>query len=381
MKIGYCSWTDPFDRRSWSGIHYFMISALGRHCGETVPLGPLNNKFILPLRILNKLSKIVLKKKFDYLRSPLAAKEFARVVESKIKNNDCDLLFIPEGSQILAYLKTDLPIIALSDTTFRLMAGYYPSFTGLFAFSERWSDDTEDRALKKADAVIYTSDWAAKNAIEYYKCSPAKINVIHFGANMNIVPLREDVMAKRKEQRPKLKMLFVGVDWARKGGEIAFRTMVELNNRGIDTELVVCGCKPPLGFKHEKMKVVNFLNKDDFKQAAQLNDLYMESSMFVLPTRSECSAVVYCEAAAYGLPLISTDTGGVSSYVRDGVNGYLLSLQAGPEVYADTIQSIWKDRSRYLALCEMSRSRFDNDLNWDSWALKVKEIIEKLTKA
>ncbi|MFA5142982.1 MAG: glycosyltransferase [Candidatus Omnitrophota bacterium] len=379
MKIGYCTYTDPLDKISWSGIHYFMMKSLAKHCGNTIPIGPLGNKFVLSGRLFNKLTTILLRRKFDYLRSPLIAMEFARVIKSKIKKINCDVLFIPEGSQLLAYLDTDLPVIYLSDVTFDLMVDYYPFFTNLFPVSKKWGEQTEARSIKRADTIVYPSEWAARNAIEHYKCSPEKINIIRFGANLDFVPSREDVMARRKNPGDKLKMLLVGVDWIRKGGEIAFRAMVELNKRGVDAELVICGCMPPAGFTHEKIKVVGFLDKNDPRQAEDLNRLYMESSIFVLPTRSECLGIVYCEACAYGLPIVSTDTGGVSSYVKDGLNGFLLPAEAGFEAYADKIQEIWGDRNKYVGLCENARRRFEDELNWDSWALKVKGVIAGLT--
>ncbi|MFR0584703.1 hypothetical protein ACLUX0_10505 [Limosilactobacillus mucosae] len=38
-----------------------------------------------------------------------------------------------------------------------------------------------------------------------------------------------------------VKLFFSGVDWERKGGEIAFNTVVALNKRGINCELLISG--------------------------------------------------------------------------------------------------------------------------------------------
>jgi glycosyltransferase involved in cell wall biosynthesis len=46
--------------------------------------------------------------------------------------------------------------------------------------------------------------------------------------------------------------------------------------------------------------------------------------IFVLPSLSEGFGLVNLEAMAAGIPVIASDTGGVSEAVRDGINGYLV---------------------------------------------------------
>ncbi|TSA49979.1 MAG: glycosyltransferase [Sphingobacteriales bacterium] len=40
----------------------------------------------------------------------------------------------------------------------------------------------------------------------------------------------------------------------------------------------------------------------------------------MVPSRAECYGIVFAEASSYGLPSVSTDTGGVSAVVKEGVN-------------------------------------------------------------
>jgi len=88
----------------------------------------------------------------------------------------------------------------------------------------------------------------------------------------------------------------------------------------------------------------------------------------LLPTRADCSLLVACESNAYGVPAITTDTGGVSFVVRDGVNGYCLPYDAPGQAYAEKIAELFGDKERYHALVQSSRQRFEETLNWDRWA-------------
>ena len=39
-------------------------------------------------------------------------------------------------------------------------------------------------------------------------------------------------------------LLFLEVDWVRKGGDIAFETLLKLEELDMQAELLVCGCAP-----------------------------------------------------------------------------------------------------------------------------------------
>ena len=85
--------------------------------------------------------------------------------------------------------------------------------------------------------------------------------------------------------------------------------------------------------------MVPFLDMNVEKDRSRLTDLLMDSALLLVPTRADCSPIAFCEANGFGLPAVSTDTGGVSSLVRDGENGLLLPLTAGGEsqtIAADT---------------------------------------------
>jgi glycosyltransferase involved in cell wall biosynthesis len=174
------------------------------------------------------------------------------------------------------------------------------------------------------------------------------------------------------------RLLFLGVEWERKGGDIAFETLVELEKLGIEAELIVCGCQPPKRFSHGRMKVIPYLDKNDERQRRELEKLFVQADFLLVPTRKECYGLVFCEANAFGLPVISTDTGGVSEVVRAGENGFLLPFCSRGAAYAEVIASIHRDDERYAQLVRGSRATFENRLNWDNWGITAKKILAQL---
>jgi glycosyltransferase involved in cell wall biosynthesis len=376
-RIAYLTLNDARDRRSWSGAHYCIAQALEKHCGPVTLLGPL---WPAGTRYKKAASLGWLKltgRKHLYTHTLSLARQVARMAEKKLAAGEFDLVFSPTSSVAIAELQTPLPIVYLSDTTFRLVANYYPEFSGLLKRSFRQADQIEHNAIQRSEMLLYPSSWAARSARDDYGAPAGKIHVLPLGANLENPPARE--MAVAHSMSPdKCRLLFIGVEWERKGGDIAFETLEALLKRNIPAELTIVGCQPPPGVGHERMTVIPFLNKNKPEERKRFSQLLLESDFFLLPTRAECFGIAFCEANAFGLPVLATDTGGVSEIVRNGVNGYLLPLSARGEAYAEKIAGFYHAPARYAEMRAASRDRFDECLNWDAWGRAVNPLLQEM---
>lgn len=372
-KIAFITADDPLDMRSWSGTYYRMFSALKNEFKEVVPLGPIKLPvFFFMLKVVQFSSLIIFKKGYNGDHSVILSKTYAFILKRKLKNKNFDAIFAPAASTLIAYLKTDIPIFYFSDATVNLMIDYYEGFSNLFRFSIKELNIIEKRAIMNAKASIYASDWAAKDAISTYKAKPENIFVAKMGANIDNVP--DKITIDKKLNKTVCNLLFLGRDWKRKGGNIVLKTFELLLEHGFDAKLVVCGCVPPV--KHPKMTVYKFLNKDNKNEYKIFSQLLEDAHFLFLPTRAECAGIVFCEASANGIPSISTDTGGVSSYVENNVNGYILPLNAKAEEYAKIIINTFNNKSLFKKLSEQSRVKYFDELNWEAWGEKIKEIMK-----
>ncbi len=97
----------------------------------------------------------------------------------------------------------------------------------------------------------------------------------------------------------------------------------------------------------------------------------------MIATRPRCLAqgIVFNEASAYGLPVVSTDVGGVSTVVRPDW-GFLLPPESGPEPYAAWIKEAFTDRPRYQALATRAREEYDQRLSSAVYIQKLTHLIE-----
>jgi glycosyltransferase involved in cell wall biosynthesis len=360
------------DRKSWSGSMYYLYNALKDHVGEVEFLKLESTPSLeLTKRVVSKMRRI-LRVPGNITQSVPLSMAYGAMYRKAILASGCDVVFAPAASTEIAYLRSPVPVVYYSDTTFRAMENYYYPLEKMHPITRWEGNHIEGRAITRSDIAVYSSPWAAESAVKHYGVDPGKIRIITFGANMDEVPTRESLRQGSTDGRCRL--LFVGRDWERKGGQIAVDALLALRRRGIDAELTIIGCTPEPEFTHPSLHVIPYLDKHRPEQRAELADFYLNSDIFFLPTRAECSGVVFCEASANGLPVVSTDTGGVSSVVVEGVNGYLLPIDAGAEAYAETLARLWADPATRQKLRQTSRDRYETTLNWTAWAVAMKKV-------
>jgi glycosyltransferase involved in cell wall biosynthesis len=325
----------------------------------------------------HKLIEKLFSRRLQIDRQPLALRSYRRQIMKSLDESSVDVVFSPSTIPI-SLLDCRLPIIYWTDAVWDSMVDYYGSFSDLTPTSRRNGHRQEQMAMDRAAFGIYSSDWAANAARRNYRVDPDRIKVVPFGANMKAAHDRAALQSTvEKRGRDSCRLLFLGVEWERKGGQLALETAQFLNHAGLPTTLTVVGCNPFQ--KAEKPAFVDclgFISKSSESGRKKLEHLLSTSHFLILPTRAEASAIVYCEASAFGLPTITTDTGGVSCYVRPGINGTRLPLAATAGDYAREILAIFNNRSRYEGLCLSSFEEFNLRLNWET---SVKSLVHLMS--
>lgn len=341
-----------------------MLGALRAHVERVSVVAPLPLKPALR-DTLAKARHRLHGRGFHRHHTEAVAKGYARHAEPLIRQLAPDVVLSP-GSIPCAYLDAGCPVAFWPDATFESNLYYYGDYTGLADENVLAGHRIEQAALDRAGLALYASEYAAASAIGFYGADPAKVHLVPYGANFAEPPSREDVeaaVAARPADRCRL--LFVGGDWFRKGGDVAVRVAEEMTRRGLPTELVVVGTVPLLWRESPCVRAVGFLRKDDPAERAQLVDLFASSHFFCLPVRAENYGCVFAEASAFGLPALTMATGGATTSVTDGENGFVFPARSAPQTVAERAVEALRDRPGYEALCRSARTRFERVQNWD----------------
>lgn len=370
MKVAYVTIKEAKNlgpRTEWSGTGYYIAQALKQQGADIDYLGPLQDT---PLSRLVRKSKRLFYRQFNqklYLKDtdPIHLKSLARQVSRQLALKKYDVVLSATVNPI-AYLKTDIPIVFWADATFANTADFYPEYSNLCQETIDNGHAMERRAIAKSRFAIYSSDWAATAALDYYKADPSKVKVLRFGANLDTQKTPENIQSLI-QARPSdvCKLLFLGKDWYRKGGNVAFEVAKTLNAKGLKTELTVVGCRPVgLDPLPDFVKTTGFISKFSQSGREQLTDLIASSHFLILPTLADCTPIVFSEACSLGVPCLSTNVGGIPSIIQNDVNGRLFSISSCGDMYADYITHLFENYESYLSLAQSSFDEYQLHLNW-----------------
>ena len=380
MKVLYLSHHKVNDINASSGTVYHVLNML-KTCGyDVVVIDDL--KISKAIKLLLKVVYSLLRKKTLIEREPLVLKSFARQIKKKTKNIHYDIIFSP-SSLYYSYYKGSKPQVFYTDATFGGLIDYYLDSSNYTKRCLKNGFEQENLALKHCDMAIYASDWARETAIKIHDANPQKCYVVNRGANIrNIISVQniEEIIMSRNisKEKKKCQMMFLGADWNRKGGDFGLEVVKILNKSfGIETVYVVVGCSPSVMPENKDyVEVVGYLDKSQKANYEKLEAIFKTSDFFLLPTRKECQGISYAEASSWALPVIATNTGGVSGIVKNKINGLLFELEDSPYYYAEKIYEYIKDPARYVSLAKSSFDFFYKYLTWESVGDRIKGIID-----
>ena len=364
---------DPYDVRLFSGTTRSMTLALEGALDNVVVIRkPRPSWFAFARKVILRLTS----GKVDLHLSRRLAKRHAVDLRSEIAAANPRVVVSIANSALTAELGQWFSVIHVSDTTFDLMRTFYASFTRLGERCLTSGEAIEAAAIANSAYTTVSSPWAAASVRDHY-CKPeALVRSLSWGCNMAHVS-RDDVAPPPREGDP-CRLLFIGLDWERKGGDIVLETAAILHDRGFACHFDLVGAVPDVAVSAPNVTLHGLLKKSDPVQFDKLLGLLRGASILYLPTRQDCTPMVFAEANALGVPALASDVGGVSGVITHGENGLLLSGDATAADFADSIITLWGDRPRYLAMRKTARAAYDERLNWSAWAKGIAEMIDQL---
>lgn len=372
MKVAYVYDLPADDIMVQSGRPWSILRQV-RRWAEVEPAFPLSRR--MKYAFLHKYAFYrMTRQTYRADREPGYLKSMARQVQRHLRNKSFDKIFAP-GSHVMSFLDIDVPKVMCVDATFASMVGQYQDFSDCAPEFLRQGHAQEARALRNCAAVIFPSEWAARSAVEDYGVDPAKIHVVPFGANLevpSISAVEQDIEARDFDR---LRILFIGRDWQRKGGDIVLQAAAIAERRGVPIELNIVGPShapatlPPYATFH------GLLVKNNPDHHLTLNELMRRAHILFVPSRAENFGMTFCEGAAFGLPSLTTAVGGIPTIVRPGISGWCLSAEAGPADYAAILEEASADPMRYRALARSARQFYDANLTWDAFGTRLRQIL------
>ena len=365
MKIAFVSQLDSKNIQAWSGTPYFMVQGLRAQGHDVQEIGPLKPPFPKFFKLLQKALLILTGKCFDFSRHPLLANSLSKQALKKMGQDHYDVVVCP-SSLVCAGLATSVPIVTWEDATFAGMVGYYPGNWQNFSKTTlAHGHQLQQDSLHRAAVSVFSSEWAAQSAINNYKVQKEKVVVIPLGANLIEAPSQAEVFEAidKRSQTAECRLLFIGVEWYRKGGDLVVATAQALREKGINATVDVVGCQP-IGAMPSFVRSHGFISKSTAEGRQKLRLLLLQAHYLFVPSVAECYGLVFAEASAFGVPSLARATGGIPTAVQNGLNGWALGIHESCQSYATLILTHCEDIESYKEAAKRARQFYEERLNW-----------------
>lgn len=178
------------------------------------------------------------------------------------------------------------------------------------------------------------------------------------------------------EEIPPLRCLFVG-RWAFNKGIDTLLEAIDLigkEGRAEEFHFSLAG-KGPLWEKFTSKPipadVLGFVDDE------QLNQLYKESHVFVLPTRFEGMPTVVLEAMTFGAAIVVTDVGATRELV-DETNGFIIPKNDAHALKEALYELRSADREKWQDMFQASQRKVEEKFTWGAVAGRHYELFESL---
>ncbi|HMK94475.1 MAG TPA: glycosyltransferase family 4 protein [Candidatus Limnocylindrales bacterium] len=243
----------------------------------------------------------------------------------------------------------------------------------------------EEEMLKRANRIIAVSQFTKRELLEYYKVPESKIRVIYNGVDTHKFHPTKDKRKIKEElgfNPDDLAIVSLGRLYARKGLFTLIESIPAVVKRFRNVKFIISG----KGQSDEMRKLTAYAEKvgvkDDiiftgYYPDEKLPKLYQAADVFAFSTFYEHHPFAVLEALSTGLPVVTTNVGGIPETIVNGKNGFLVE-PFNPAQFADKILYLLEHPVEAQKMGLLARKtaleRFD-------WRIVVKAVLKVYDEA
>ena len=242
------------------------------------------------------------------IKAPFFFRRISKITLDHLLKKKYDFTF--QTQSLYDFSLPAVPHFVYTDHT-HLAGLYWPDFKTKDQNPKRCIQ-LEEKLYKKSSCIFVMSTHVQKSLVEHYGINVDKIEVVGAGINTDnyrMEPRSYDSYSTKN-------ILFVGVEWERKGGVQLFEAFKLVLKKIPDATLTIVGCVPYI--QHPNVNVVGKIPIE------KVSDYYNQASVFCMPTRLEPFGIVFLEAMYHQLPIVASNIGAANDFIEDNKNGYLL---------------------------------------------------------
>jgi glycosyltransferase involved in cell wall biosynthesis len=216
----------------------------------------------------------------------------------------------------------------------------------------------EREVLQTAKHIFTMSEWARGGLVEEYGFAADRVTAVGAGPTQ-LRPVEDKDPATYAAKR----LLFVGLDWERKGGPLLLEALRLARRVDPSITLDIAGARLPIA--EDGVRLQGWLDWEELRR------LYASASLFVMPSYQEAWGLVFTEAALCGLASVGLNRWATPEVIEDGVTGRVLEPEA--ELLAATLLEMLGDPDRLQRMGQAARARASG---W-TWRAVVERMLPR----
>ncbi|MBI1333919.1 MAG: glycosyltransferase [Armatimonadetes bacterium] len=271
-----------------------------------------------------------------------------------------------------------LPIVAT------LHATEWGRHGGIFSDTSRYIAEQEYWLTYEAWRLIVCSEFMRGEAVRLFNCPYDKVDVVYNGVNPEKFQFDWDEADRQTLRRQYAEpdeqiVIYVGRFVREKGIQVLLNAAhVVLADRPKTKFLIVGG-----GHRDRFEKFVDWAGLGDrvvfagFRANRALHELYRCADVAVFPSLYEPFGIVALEGMAAGIPVVSSDAGGLKEIVVHEKTG-LTSFANDPSSLAWAIREALNNPKKSHDMAENAKQRLTRDFQWASLADQTVRIYDRV---
>lgn len=269
------------------------------------------------------------------------------------------------------YRPTRRPYVAFIDSTIALRREHWPP-SGAGERDLARLVAAEGEYLRSAAAVFVAGDYLVEHLVAAYSVQRERIKVVGAGQRYSdartLAELPEADHAEGQSPPTRApRILFVGRDFQRKGGDLLVAAFAQVRKRFPSSTLVLVGS--PTVPSGEGIEVYGDVTP------AVLDDIYRSATLFCLPARFEPFGIALLEAMAHGLPCVVSDYGALPTVVENAAAGVV--VPRNPEAIASALLGLLDEPERAAELGARAFA-YGREQTWERVTSRIVSTLEEL---
>ncbi len=357
----------PFDRRTWSGASYHLFSALRRAGALAGAVDASPPAWLHPVAKAAAVAPNLQRWRERYEYSPLVRRAAARAGASR-------MAAIEEQPDAILQVGAYYDFTRHVPPRPRLRCSFHDANLALYSRLGPFVRDPQARHIRSMwrheqrvfdglDLIFPMSAWLRQSFLEDFGQDPDKVVVVGTGVNVLRLP------APVERDWSRLRLLYVGFDWERKGGPGILEAFRVLRARQPEATLTVVGPTRPAEVP-EGVDWVGPVDRSTPEGDVRMEQLHREATAFVLLPSYDPMPNAVLEAMSWGLPVVAPDRGSMPEMV--GETGVLLEDTSAEAVAAE----LGTLPERAARLGGAARQRVHDRFTWDHVAHRMLTAID-----